>query len=246
MDETGSRLERLRAALALVEPGARVADIGSGGGWLPRALLASGRARWALATERSAERLRELRPLAARPALRGRLALRHGDGLAPIVAEDRVDTVTITGLGARSMCRILAAAPARLPGLARLVLQPQTEWGFLRRWLVSHGFAIVAERLVEAAGRHYLVLAAEPSEAAHPEPHAGLGGEELLEAGPWLVRAAGPEVRRHFEAQLARNARLVAAAGPGAAPRADRDARLARRVLAALDARGSALGSDSC
>ena len=47
------------------------------------------------------------------------------------------------------------------PGGPRLVLVPATRHSELRRWLWAHGFALAADRPVQAAGRWYAVMAAE-------------------------------------------------------------------------------------
>ena len=43
----------------------------------------------------------------------------------------------------------------------RLVMGPATRHSELRRWLWEHGFALAADRPVQAAGRWYAVMAAE-------------------------------------------------------------------------------------
>ena len=154
-------LGRLAAIAALVPQGARVADVGTDRALLPRALLASGRASYCLAIDRSPNVIRSAR--AALPVLRPGLELRSGNGLDAIEERDRIDVVVLAGLGARSIVRILDD-PRRLSlGLGRLVLQPQTEPHRLRSWLGANGLEIVDERQAHERGRSYIVLAARPS-----------------------------------------------------------------------------------
>ena len=53
------------------------------------------------------------------------------------------------------------------PGGPRLVMVPATRHRELRRWLWEHGFALVADRPVQAAGRWYAVMAAEYTGETH-------------------------------------------------------------------------------
>ena len=148
---------RLDAVASLVPQGARVADVGTDHGLLPRALLESGRASYCLAIDKSPQVIR-----AARRTLAGfdaRLELRCGNGLAAIEERDRIDVLVLAGLGARTIVRILDDPRRLVLRPSRLVLQPQSEPGRLRRWLADVGLEVRGERLATDRGRRYLVLA---------------------------------------------------------------------------------------
>jgi tRNA (adenine22-N1)-methyltransferase len=215
----------------LVPAGSRVADVGSGHGLLPRHLLALGRAAWCVATERDERRLRSVLHDPDDP----RLSLRHGDGLAPLEPEDRLDAVVIAGLGGPSIARILGSPRWEALGARRLVLQPQTGAAGLRRWLAGHGFALADERLVLSAGRFYPILAVERGRWVDHDHDAGLDRDDLLEAGPLLVLRREPLLRPLWKREEDRLVSILNRARPGRGRRAA-EARLAlaRRVLAAL------------
>ncbi|MCP3980116.1 MAG: hypothetical protein GY716_12490 [bacterium] len=221
---------RLAAAAELVPPGSRLADIGTDHGRLPLSLLRGGRIAFCAATERLDSGLDALRGAAAEHLATGELVLRHGDGLRALSTADRVDVVSITGLGGHTILRILDPPPA----VRRLVLQPQSDTALVRRRLNERGWAVVDERLVLDRHLYYTVLAAEPS--AEPTPtHATLGAEELFEAGPCLVRGGDPLVRRMWQETLERQRRILEHATPGdSRDEARRLERIARRVLEAL------------
>lgn len=222
---------RLRAVADLVPPDARVVDVGSGHGRLPVALLAGGLARSCIAVERSASAAAPLLPLAGRPGL----VVRIGDGLTALQAEDEADVLVMSGLGTRAMLRILASASGAGHDWRRLVLQPQTERARLRRWLVEHGFSIVAESLTHDRGRYYVTLAAEPREHAAPTPHPGLEFDDLMEAGPCLVASGSPAVARYWSEVLERSERILRRGASGSGGRrAERARAIARRVLSVL------------
>jgi tRNA (adenine22-N1)-methyltransferase len=216
-----------------VPPGARLVDVGSDHGQLPLLLLRERRVRACIATERRPggplDRLIDRHP---------RLAVRFGDGLAALRAEDRFDVIALGGLGTRAIIRVLERGRLRAAA-ARLVLQPQTEWPRLRRFLAARGYALVDERLVEERGRFCLVLAAQPGDAA-PAAVAGWSADDLLVAGPLLVRDDPVSAAAFWRDQAERIERACAAQRGRRADRLLPQLQRARRILAALDCRACA------
>ncbi len=226
-------LSRRLAAIARFVPTAvGVVDVGSGHGRLPAWFALSGRAATTVATERDPAAAPGLQGLARRAGFE----LRFGDGLRALEPSDRAEVIVISGLGARSMLRILDSGGRLVRGADRLVLQPQTESGLLRRWLVEHAYEIVGERMVVDRGRSYVVIAAEPRSRVERPSHSALDFDDLMEAGPCLVRSGDASVAGYWAATRRRLERILARAGTGAErARASRGAALARRVLDALD-----------
>lgn len=206
---------RLAAIAELIPEGSVVADVGGGHGRLAAHLVASGRSPRVIVVDRSQ------RELAASVRLPG-LSLRLGDGLAPLRPEDAVDTVIVAGLGGAAIVRILAGRPEGLP-VARYVLQPQTEAAVLRSRLPVCGLALVDERLVEEAGRFYVVIGAVPGTGAGAKSFPGLTPEDVLAAGPCLLTRRPPELAAAWERQRVRLARIGRRGGAGdALARAER------------------------
>jgi tRNA (adenine22-N1)-methyltransferase len=154
--------DRLAAIAALIPPGSRVADVGTGHGRLPLSLCACGRSVHCIATEKSPRLLADARRRSAdHPGAPG-VELRAGDGLAPLRPEDRVEVLVLAGMGARKIIRILDDERLGRLSIRRLVVQPQSEPQRLRNWLLRSGFGIVAEHCALDRGRRYTVIAAEP------------------------------------------------------------------------------------
>lgn len=219
----------------MVPPGTRVADIGTDHGRLPALLLASGRAAHCVATELPGRRTPRLTRLEADRGPAARLEFRSGFGLRVLEPADRIDVVVLSGLGARSVVRVLEDRPPCELGVRRLVIQPQSEPARVRRWLLENGYAIVDERMVRERGRFYVVVAAEPRPGIVRCEHPRLDREDLEEAGPCLVRSADPVVREYWrrilrdqECILLRDSR-----GPARAV-AQRRLERARRLLSVL------------
>jgi tRNA (adenine22-N1)-methyltransferase len=204
---------RLSAAAELVLPGRPVLDVGTDHGLLPAALVASGRAPSAVASDIGKEPLAGAAATIARHGVGERVALRCADGLRAI-SPGEAATIVIAGMGARRIARILAESPAQRDAAARLVLAPNEDAPVLRGWLARHGYALVDERLALDRGRYFVVLAAERGEAAPSEL-------ELL-VGPWLLRRGGPVFRQWLRRELA----LAERARAGLSRTAGREAEL--------------------
>ncbi len=215
---------RLLGVADLVRPGSRVADIGADHGGLARWLLTSGRAEFCVATEPA--RGRRVHPASEGPAVEG-LDLRWGQGLDPIELEDRIDTLTLCGMGTRTITSILGSRRREALAPAHLVLQPQSDWSGLRGWIWDRDWSISGERLIQDRQRFYLALSVEvgpaddvPAPPSDPGERSfqALAGPRLLERPPeamgrfWekrsavarreIDRAREPRQREHAEREL--------------------------------------------
>jgi tRNA A22 N-methylase len=109
----------------------------------------------------------------------------------------------------------------------------------LRRWLGDHGWRLALERLTEQGGRFHLTIAAERGADAGFYDHATLSREDLLAAGPLLVRAPSAEMARAWQAERDRLASIVEESGSGSSiERARSGLDRALRVLAAISPPG--------
>ncbi|MGY2894270.1 tRNA (adenine(22)-N(1))-methyltransferase [Deinococcus sp. UYEF24] len=200
---------RLKAAADLIRA-ERHADIGSDHATLPIWLLQSGRAECVIVVEKTTGPLEVARRAVAQAGLSGRADLRLGDGLEPLQAAE-LESVSLTGMGARTMLGILerGRAAGRVP--AALVVQPNDGAGLLRGWARAHGYRLVAERMASGFWR-YPVLRLERqsgpggynSVADHDPAYDGLPEAAALWYGPHLLRQAHPLLLQELQAQLAR------------------------------------------
>lgn len=190
---------RLAVVAELTVPGRPLADIGTDHALVPAALVLGGTVPRALACDRAADPLARARVTIERLGLADRIALRRGDGLAPILDEDEVATAVIAGVGAQTAVAILAADPRRVRRLARVVVQPNHGVEVVRRWLVAHALAIVDERLVEDRERFYTVIAGEPGAC-----DASTWTRAAWAVGPIVLRRGGAVLGRWAAAELRR------------------------------------------
>jgi tRNA (adenine22-N1)-methyltransferase len=159
--------------------------------------------------------------------------LRVGAGLEALSSADGLDVAVVAGVGGRTAVRMLDREDLLRLGVRRLILQPQTEWATVRRWLFHHDFAIVDEGLVRERRRDYLILAAEPAATATESWHPDIPLDEQFEAGPRLLTAGDPLAEAYWRRELRRQERILRIAGPGGDARAVALARraLSRRIL---------------
>jgi tRNA (adenine22-N1)-methyltransferase len=229
---------RLAAIAEAIPPGSRVADVGSDHGKLSLWLAASGRAEYSLATEETEALLKRVARAPAGASWAHRLGFRFGDGLAAIRPEDRIDTIVLAGLGGRTIVTLLRAGGAlRFPAL-RFVLQPRSEVASVRRWLSENGWRLISEGITVERRRFHLTLAAERGDDTDLYRDEALSREDLLAAGPLLVRSPSPAVAGAWTMERDRFASILA--HPGSGPQRERArAGLARteRLLAAISRR---------
>ena len=153
--------ERLTAAAALVREGEPVADIGCDHGKLTAVLAASGKYPKVIGADLRPGPLAKAKQTLEHARCEDRVELRLGDGLS-VLSAGEVGTIVLAGVSAQTTWEIIEKAPwVSRPGGPRLVMVPATRHSELRRWLWEHGFALVADRPVQAAGRWYAVMAAE-------------------------------------------------------------------------------------
>ena len=197
--------ERLSAVAALVRPGSRLADIGTDHAYLPVHLVQTGVCPAAIASDIGAGPLDAARHTVTIAGLTSEIALRLGDGLSTITAEE-IDDIAIAGMGGETIAAILEAVRWVKDSRLRLILQPMTRAEDLRRWLLQNGFSVIEEHLI-IDGRHlYPVLAAEYTAAAPCE-------DDLLIYGGFFTPEEGRPYRRMMAEHLRRKASGLAHGG---------------------------------
>ena len=158
---------RLTAAAELVRPGEPVADIGCDHGKLTAVLAASGKYPKVIGADLRPGPLAKAKQTLEHTNCQDRAELRLGDGLS-VLSAGEVSSIVLAGVSAQTTWEIVERAPwVSTVGGPRLVLVPATRHSDLRRWLWTHGFALLADRPVQAAGRWYAVMAAEYTGETH-------------------------------------------------------------------------------
>ena len=178
--------KRLLCCASMVQPGSRVADIGTDHGYLGIYLLQSGAARHVIACDLRKDPLENARRNAKLFGVDGAMELRLSDGLEKILP-DEVDTVVMVGMGGDLIQKILSQCPWRKREGLQFILQPQSAGNVLRRWLCEDGFEIQREEPVQDGHFLYTVMDIRQGEPAPLTPGTEYASPALLASGSPLV-----------------------------------------------------------
>ena len=178
--------KRLLCCASMVQPGSRVADIGTDHGYLGIYLLQSGAARHVIACDLRKDPLENARRNAKLFGVDGEMELRLSDGLEKILPAE-VDTVVMAGMGGDLIQKILSQCPWRKREGLQFILQPQSAGNVLRRWLCEDGFEIRREEPVQDGHFLYTVMDIRQGEPAPLTPGTEYASPALLASGSPLV-----------------------------------------------------------
>ncbi len=194
---------RLACVASLVPAGARVADIGSDHAYLPAALVLDGKIDFAIAGEVVKGPYENAVHEIKDHQLEGKVIPRLADGLAAIEPADKVDTITIAGMGGSLIASILEKDKNKLTGIKRLVLQPNVGESQLREWLMNNHYQIMTEKIIEEDNHIYEIIVAEPS--VIPFRYS----KYELDFGPFLLENKGPIFKKKWQEYLQREAHVI-------------------------------------
>lgn len=194
---------RLACVASLVPAGARVADIGSDHAYLPAALVLDGKIDFAIAGEVVKGPYENAVHEIKDHQLEGRVIPRLADGLAAIEPADKVDTITIAGMGGSLIASILEKGKDKLTEIKRLVLQPNVGESQLREWLMNNHYQIMTEKIIEEDNHIYEIIVAEPSVV--PFRYS----KYELDFGPFLLENKGPIFKKKWREYLQREAHVI-------------------------------------
>lgn len=211
---------RLKAALSLIRAETH-ADIGSDHAHLPIQLIQTGRVKKCVVVELNAGPLAHAQQNVALAGLTEQIAVRHGNGFAPLQAGE-VQSASLCGMGANTMLKVLTA-PHVPPAL---VLQPNDSARPLRLWAQENGFHVRQELLAEGYWT-YVVLRLERRSGPDPA-YSALPLGAALRYGPHLLRSGSALLRGQILKDIERLTPLAAPKRPAEAELQD--------ALAALEA----------
>ena len=205
---------RMKAVADLVSDGMRIADIGTDHGFVPIALVSEGRCPSAIAADVRRGPLSHADENIRKHGLSEVVETRLSDGLHNI-SPGEADAVIVAGMGGMLMIRILEEGSDVTACAKELILQPQSDIPQVRRWLQSHGFAIVRERIVLDAGKYYFIMKTVPGSAADMDAADAMYGPCLLKTGDLLLKSYLEDearklmdIREGLQAQTGEKSRL--------------------------------------
>lgn len=176
--------KRLSIVASFVPQGAILLDVGSDHAYLPIELVESGKIERAIAGEVVVGPYQSALKNVKDHGLSEKIQVRLANGLAAFEEADQVSTITIAGMGGRLIATILEEGLDKLSSVNRLILQPNNREDELRVWLQIHSFQIVAESILEEAGKYYEIMVVEAGTM-------NLSASEVR-FGPFLSQEASP------------------------------------------------------
>ena len=153
--------KRLELVASFVSQGSILLDVGSDHAYLPIELVERGQIEAAIAGEVVDGPYQSALKNVEAHGLKEKIQVRLANGLAAFEEADHVSVITIAGMGGRLIATILEEGLDKLASVERLILQPNNREDDLRIWLQDHGFQIVAESILEEAGKFYEILVVE-------------------------------------------------------------------------------------
>ena len=176
--------KRLELVASFVTQGAILLDVGSDHAYLPIDLVERGQINSAIAGEVVEGPYQSAVKNVEAHGLKEKIQVRLANGLAAFEESDQVSVITIAGMGGRLIARILEEGLNKLANVERLILQPNNREDDLRIWLQDHDFQIVAESILEEAGKFYEILVVEAGQMK-------LSASDLR-FGPFLSKEVSP------------------------------------------------------
>lgn len=186
--------QRLFEVAKLVPAGVCFADIGTDHAYLPVYLVEQGKIVKAIAGDIVSGPCQAARNTVGQYNMGKNIEVRLGSGLT-VLASGEAQCIAICGMGASTIIDILEASFPLACEAQRLVLQPMAGAPLLRKYLVEHGWKLVAEALAEEPGHLYEIIAAERGES--------LGYSEVeYNVGPLLLAEQHPLLKKQLLKQI--------------------------------------------
>ena len=195
--------KRLQTVSDHVEPGSRLADIGSDHAYLPIYLAKNHIIDYGVVGEVAKGPLSNAISEITKENLLGVLHPRLADGLAAIEPDDQVDAITIAGMGGNLITHILEAGRDKLSGNEKLILQPNVGEPVVRKWLMKNGYRIFAEQILKEDGHIYEIITAK--KAASAVTYSPLE----LEFGPFLIQQRSSVFIEKWQSEIGLRKRVI-------------------------------------
>lgn len=198
-------LSRRMAAVAdLVPEGMRACDVGCDHGFVAIYLAEKKICPGVIAMDVNKGPLLRAEEHIRRAGLSAYIETRLSDGLEKLKPGE-ADCMIAAGMGGRLTVKILSDYPEKRKSLRVLVLQPQSETAFVRRFLRENGFVIRKEDMVFEDGKFYPMMAAEAAHstggrAGVPEKGRAAYLRSLEDKfGPCLLREGHPVLFQYLD-----------------------------------------------
>lgn len=187
--------ERLKIVSNYITPG-KLVDIGSDHAYLPIYAIQQHICDTAIAGEVIKGPFQAAQKNVVANELQGAIDVRLGDGLSVIKREDKVNSITICGMGGPLIAKILKQGQDKLDTHPRLILQSNIQTQSIRVILQHLKYEIIDEIIMEEKGHIYEIVVAEFNENLQQ-----LTSEEL-QFGPILLTTKNDYFYKKWQREL--------------------------------------------
>ncbi|CAI2603361.1 tRNA (adenine(22)-N(1))-methyltransferase [Apilactobacillus kunkeei] len=174
--------QRLKVVADFVPQNSRVADIGSDHAYLPVYLMKQKQIEFGIASEVAKGPLDNAIQEIKAEGLSDRIDTRLADGLLSVQPEDKIDCVTIAGMGGTLIKNILENGKSHLSGNELLILQPNVGEDRLRTCLMNNQYEISDETILREDSHTYEIIVAKKTD--EPVKYT----EQEIKFGPFLLK----------------------------------------------------------
>ena len=195
--------KRLAKVGEFVPSQARLADIGSDHAYLPVRLMLAKKISYAVCGEVVKGPYESALHQVTLQGLADNITVRLADGLFAIEPSDKIDTITICGMGGTLIKQILLEGKERITGEELLILQPNVGEATLRKYLVANGYSIIAEEILEENKKIYEIIVAK--KLVQP---VSLNEAQYL-FGPLLMQEKSPVFIKKWQRELMQRQRVL-------------------------------------
>ena len=195
--------KRLAKVGEFVPSQARLADIGSDHAYLPVRLMLAKKISYAVCGEVVKGPYESALHQVTLQGLADNITVRLADGLFAIEPSDKIDTITICGMGGTLIKQILLEGKERITGEELLVLQPNVGEATLRKYLIANGYTIIAEEILEENKKIYEIIVAKKL----VQPMSLNEAQYLF--GPFLMQEKSPVFIKKWQRELMQRQRVL-------------------------------------
>ncbi len=147
----------------MITPGNRVADVGCDHGFVSIYLVQQGISPYCLAMDVRKGPLSAATEHVREQGMEAYIETRLSDGLKAC-EKGETDAMLCCGMGGPLMAQILTDSAEKAHVMKELVLQPQSEIPWFRRFLRENGYRITDENMVWEEGKYYFMMRVVPGE----------------------------------------------------------------------------------
>lgn len=195
--------KRLAKVGEFVPSQARLADIGSDHAYLPVRLMLAKKISYAVCGEVVKGPYESALHQVTLQGLADNITVRLADGLFAIEPSDKIDTITICGMGGTLIKQILLEGKERITGEELLILQPNVGEATLRKYLVANGYSIITEEILEENKKIYEIIVAKKL----VQPMSLNEAQYLF--GPLLMQEKSPVFIKKWQRELMQRQRVL-------------------------------------